>query len=116
MKRTIIIMITMIVMLISGIVYSQNTMSQASSEKGAIRSIDLPQIRIELKEGEGKVKTETYCNICHSVDYITMQPKFPRAQWTATVNKMIKVFGAPIQEADAGTIISYLSENYGTGK
>lgn len=116
MKRTTIAIIAMMLVLLSGIAYTQNVTPKASSREGAIRSLELPQIRIELKEGEGKVKTETYCNICHSVDYITMQPKFPRAQWTATVNKMIKVFGAPIQEEDAGTIISYLSENYGTGK
>jgi hypothetical protein len=105
----------MLVALLYGTAYAQDDASKASPSEGAIRSITIPSIRIELKEGEGRVKTETYCNICHSVDYITMQPKFPRTQWTATVNKMIKAFGAPIPPEDAGTIISYLSAMYGTG-
>jgi hypothetical protein len=44
-----------------------------------------------------------------------MQPAFPRATWTAEVNKMIKVMGAPINEEDAKTIINYLGTEYGTG-
>ena len=44
-----------------------------------------------------------------------MQPPFSRATWTAEVNKMIKVMGAPINEDDAKTIINYLVATYGTG-
>lgn len=80
-----------------------------------VTSINLPTIRTELKPGDGREKVEEFCNICHSVDYITMQPKLSNAQWTATVNKMIKVFGAPISETDAKVIINYLATNYGTG-
>jgi hypothetical protein len=78
-------------------------------------SIELPAIQIELKPGLGLDEVKTLCNICHSVDYITMQPAFPRATWTAEVNKMIKVMGAPINEEDAKTIINYLATEYGTG-
>jgi cytochrome c5 len=81
-----------------------------------VRSITLPQTQIELKAGEGKTKTEGFCAICHSLDYITMQPPFSRGQWTGTVNKMIKVFGAPIPDEEAGKIIDYLAGAYGTGK
>jgi sulfite dehydrogenase (cytochrome) subunit B len=115
MKGAMIAVITMLMALLFGTAYAQDAVSQASSREGTTRSITIPTVRIELKEGEGRVKTETYCNICHSVDYITMQPKFPRSQWTATVNKMIKTFGAPIPPEDAGTIITYLSTLYGTG-
>jgi cytochrome c5 len=115
MKRAMIAVIIMLVALLFGTAYAQDAASKAAPGEGAIHSITIPSIRIELKEGEGRVKTETYCNVCHSVDYITMQPKFPRTQWTATVNKMIKVFGAPIPPEDATTIISYLSAMYGTG-
>jgi hypothetical protein len=44
-----------------------------------------------------------------------MQPKFSKAQWTGTVNKMRKVMGAPINEDDAKKIIDYLTVQYGTG-
>jgi hypothetical protein len=115
MKRAMIAVITMLLALLYGTAYAQDAASKAAPSEGAIHTITIPSVRIELKEGEGRVKTETYCNICHSVDYITMQPKFLRTQWSATVNKMIKAFGAPIPPEDAGTIISYLSAVYGTG-
>ena len=80
-----------------------------------IKSIALPNISTELKAGEGKDKTSGLCNICHSLDYITMQPPFSRGQWTATVTKMIKVMGGPINDEDAKVIINYLVAQYGTG-
>ena len=114
MKKIIILMTTLV--LSTGLAYAQGGPSQkAETQTGTVRSITLPSIRIELMEGEGRVKAETFCNICHSTDYITTQPKFPRAQWTATVNKMIKVYGAPISEEDAKTIINYLVTHYSTG-
>jgi len=85
-------------------------------EKGTVHSMELPVIQTQLKSGPGLDKVSTLCNVCHSLDYITMQPPFPRATWTAEVNKMIKVMGAPINEEDAKTIIEYLASNYGTGK
>ena len=33
--------------------------------------------------------------------------------WEASITKMIKVFGAPISEADARAIHDYLKANYG---
>ncbi len=97
-------------LLTMGILYAQEP-----ARTNAVHSIELPVIDTTLKPGRGLDKTSTLCNICHSVDYITMQPPFPRAQWTATVNKMIKVMGAPINDQDAKTIIDYLAANYGTG-
>ncbi len=88
---------------------------QAEQSKSGVHSIELPVIQTELKPGPGLDKVTTLCNICHSVDYISMQPAFPRATWTAEVNKMIKVMGAPINEEDAKTIINYLAAQYGTG-
>lgn len=84
--------------------------------KDAVHSIELPKIPVALKVGDGKEITERFCGSCHSLDYITMQPPFSKAQWSATVNKMIKVMGAPIAEEDAKAIVNYLSAEYGTGK
>jgi cytochrome c5 len=53
------------------------------------------------------------CGICHSTDYIVMQPRGDAKQWDAVVTKMIKVFGAPINEADAKAIVEYLTAVYG---
>ncbi len=81
-----------------------------------IKTITLPVIQTQLEPGEGMDKAATICNICHSVDYITMQPKGSKAQWVATVNKMRKVMGAPMSDSDAEIIIKYLAAHYGTGK
>ena len=91
-----------------GTVYAEN--------QGTIHTLQLPVPSVQLKPGTGLDKVSTLCNICHSTDYITMQPKFPRGTWTAEVNKMIKVMGAPINDEDAKTIIDYLAANYGSGK
>jgi hypothetical protein len=38
-----------------------------------------------------------------------------RKMWQAEVDKMITVFGAPIEPNSAKTIVNYLMNNYGTG-
>ena len=69
---------------------------------------------IELKAGAGKEAVETNCASCHSLDYIQMNSPFMNGKvWEAEVNKMIKVFGAPIQDADAKLISDYLTATYG---
>jgi sulfite dehydrogenase (cytochrome) subunit B len=69
---------------------------------------------VQLKKGEGLDKVEGNCAACHSLDYVLMNSPFPSvAVWDATVTKMIKAFGAPIDEADAKVIADYLKKNYG---
>ena len=71
--------------------------------------------KVVLKEAPGKDKT-MQCIACHSVDYIPMNARFlNKAGWTAEVNKMINVFGAPIPKTDVETIATYLTQNYGVG-
>jgi hypothetical protein len=41
-------------------------------------------------------------------------PFLNAAGWSAEVTKMIKAFGAPIEDADAKVIADYLTKNYGT--
>ena len=69
---------------------------------------------IALVEGPGRDRTQAACTMCHSLDYILINSPFlDRAGWQKTVDKIIKVFGAPITPADAGEIVSYLDRNYG---
>jgi mono/diheme cytochrome c family protein len=69
---------------------------------------------IELKKAAGVDKVEANCSGCHSLDYIAMNSPFPSAAlWDAEVTKMIKAFGAPIEDADAKIIADYLKKNYG---
>jgi len=66
-----------------------------------------------LAPGAGADLTQRSCVLCHSTDYIVRQPRGGAGQWQAVVTKMIKVFGAPVTEADAKTIIDYLAHAYG---
>jgi mono/diheme cytochrome c family protein len=69
--------------------------------------------KVTLKDGPGKEKAQV-CVACHSLDYIPMNSRFlDKAGWTASVNKMINVFGAPIAKEDIDAIATYLAENYG---
>jgi mono/diheme cytochrome c family protein len=70
---------------------------------------------VALKQAPGLDKVESNCAACHSLDYIQMNSPFPSAAvWDATVTKMIKAFGAPIDDADAKVIADYLKKNYGS--
>jgi mono/diheme cytochrome c family protein len=70
--------------------------------------------RLELKDGPGRDKVEANCASCHSLDYILgNSPFMNRGVWEAEVTKMIKVYGAPIADADAKEIADYLAKNYG---
>jgi mono/diheme cytochrome c family protein len=68
---------------------------------------------IELKAAPGVDKVAASCASCHSLDYIRMNSPFlSSAQWDAEIAKMIRVMGAPIDEADAKEIADYLKKNY----
>lgn len=55
------------------------------------------------------------CAACHSLDYITTQPRGKGAQfWKDSVTKMIKVYGAAIDPEDADRIAAYLGKTYGS--
>ena len=70
---------------------------------------------VELKKAPGLETVEGNCGACHSLDYIQMNSPYPNAAlWDAEVTKMIKAFGAPINDADAAVIKSYLVKNYGS--
>jgi hypothetical protein len=69
--------------------------------------------KVVLKDAPGKEKL-MQCVACHSLDYIQMNSRFlDKAGWTASVNKMINVFGAPIPKEDVEPIADYLAQNYG---
>ncbi|HME30009.1 MAG TPA: cytochrome c [Pseudolabrys sp.] len=70
---------------------------------------------VQLKKAAGLEQVEANCQACHSLDYIPMNSPFPNAAlWDAEITKMIKAFGAPIDDADAKAIADYLKKNYGT--
>ena len=73
----------------------------------------LPGETASLRPGPGVEVAENNCKACHSADYLDIQPpKKGEAFWGAEVQKMIKVYHAPITEADAKTIADYLARTY----
>lgn len=68
---------------------------------------------IKLKPGAGLDKVEGNCAACHTLAYIPMNSPYLDAKgWDAEVGKMIKAYGAPIDDADAKAIAAYLAKNY----
>ena len=75
----------------------------------------LPGETAAFKAGANVEVVQNNCTACHSADYVKTQPrgeKFKKDFWTAEVTKMIKVYGAPIEEKDVGAIVEYLTANY----
>jgi sulfite dehydrogenase (cytochrome) subunit B len=80
--------------------------------KAEPRAYVLPPETVRLLPGPG-VEAAAPCTGCHSPDYIKTQPPGQgKAFWTATVNKMRKVFGAPVEEEDVAKVVDYLAATY----
>ena len=78
-------------------------------------SYALPDETATFKPGANLDVVQNNCTGCHSADYIQTQPrgaKFKKEFWQAEVTKMIKTYGAPIEDADVPKIVDYLSANY----
>jgi sulfite dehydrogenase (cytochrome) subunit B len=75
----------------------------------------LPDETAAFKPGPNLEVVQNNCTACHSADYINTQPrgeKFKKDFWAAEVTKMIKVYGAPIDDADVPKIVEYLAATY----
>jgi mono/diheme cytochrome c family protein len=69
---------------------------------------------VRLREGAGRDLVQANCLTCHSLDYIQMNSPFlDREGWQKSVDKMIKVMGAPIRAEAVGPIVDYLATAYG---
>jgi mono/diheme cytochrome c family protein len=78
-------------------------------------TFELPADTTQFKPGPHLDVVQGNCGACHSADYVQTQPtgpKFKKDFWQAEVTKMIKVYGAPIDEKDIPAIVEYLSTTY----
>jgi cytochrome c5 len=48
------------------------------------------------------------CLACHSAGMVLTQPQLSRVDWQAEVDKMRKIYKAPIADADVPAIVDYL--------
>ncbi|MBR0693539.1 cytochrome c [Bradyrhizobium lablabi] len=75
----------------------------------------LPDETVAFKPGPNLDVVQNNCTACHSADYVKTQPqgeKFKKDFWQAEVTKMIKVYGAPIEDGDVTKIVDYLAATY----
>ena len=88
----------------------RTTVAQPAAEtpSDTVRSIELPTFPPDLPDAPGRNAVVGSCTICHTPAYVTMQPPFARKAWEATVDKMRKVYGAPIPDAVVPEIVGYL--------
>jgi sulfite dehydrogenase (cytochrome) subunit B len=86
-----------------------------NSATAAPVSYTLPEETAAFKPGPNLEVVQNNCTGCHSADYIQTQPRGPKYKqdfWQAEVTKMIKLYGAPIDQADVGNIVDYLAATY----
>lgn len=122
--------IAVLTLLASATLYAQFNAGYYSSEpSGSIRQADVPSFPSgamydteayplfpqSLPPGVGVQEVQAYCNTCHSVRYITMQPPLPPDAWVAEVNKMTKTYGASIPDDALQRIVQYLQSNFCVG-
>ena len=92
------------------------TMPQPETTKQSVDGVyqvdTYPLYAPKLPPGEGRETIQGYCNMCHSVTYITMQPPLPATMWASEVFKMIDTYGALIPEDETKQIIAYLQSHY----
>jgi cytochrome c5 len=71
-------------------------------------SIALPEDTTMLPGGRGVETVTTNCLACHSPSMILTQPRLTRKAWEGEVEKMAKVYKAPIDQAAVPQIVDYL--------
>ena len=80
----------------------------------AERRIELPPETAAFKPGPGSEVAVGRCLVCHSADYVAIQPPLPKAFWKAGVLKMRDKYGADVPDAEVDPLVEYLASAYGT--
>ena len=76
--------------------------------------IEIPPETGAFKIGPGVELAQANCLICHSVEYVTSQPRLDRKFWEASVKKMREKYAAPIADEAVAALVDYLVATYGT--
>ncbi|MFK4727892.1 mono/diheme cytochrome c family protein [Bradyrhizobium niftali] len=102
MQRTVLLAISLAFAAVVGSAFAAPINYNTPDEVAAFK----PGPNLEVVQGN--------CSACHSADYVNTQPpmKDKKGFWQAEVTKMIKVYGAPIDDADVGKIVDYLATTY----
>ena len=71
-------------------------------------NVDLPAGDRMFPNGPGADVANDNCLACHSAGMVLNQPALSKAVWEAEVDKMRKVYKAPIDDKDVDAIVHYL--------
>jgi mono/diheme cytochrome c family protein len=73
-----------------------------------------PEKPVVLPKGAGVELVEAHCSACHSLDYVTTQPRGKGERfWAENVAKMIDTHGAEIPPGDVKAVVAYLGRTFG---
>lgn len=96
-----------LLMIVIGMSAGETTWAEPLSNSPA-SSITLPSDPIHYQQAPGSDIASSYCLICHSAEYVYMQPPHHQETWTNIVHKMKSAFGCPIPEEQISPLVSYL--------
>jgi hypothetical protein len=71
-------------------------------------SVDFPDPGNLFSGGKAADAINNNCLACHSAGMVLTQPHLSSADWQAEIDKMRKVYKAPITEIDVPAIVDYL--------
>ena len=71
-------------------------------------AVSLPTDPVPFQPGSGSHLASGYCLICHSAEYVYMQPLHEKETWSRIVHKMKQVFGCPIPDKQIPVLVKYL--------
>ena len=91
-----------------------DTKHAPSSRPMGVVTVEMPgDLHFNFKQGPGMTLVASSCLTCHSSAYVSSQPRLDKEHWLGEVNKMRKVYGAQISDADTEKIAAYLTTEYG---
>jgi predicted secreted protein len=95
------------------LVLGAGALAAAASARPREYQLPADTVPAALAGAQGEVIVNN-CMGCHSLDYIATQPRGKGAQfWRDAVNKMINVYGAPVDPADVDALTAALQQAHG---
>jgi len=95
-----------------GLLFAAGLLVAGTLVHGA-EKLALPPDNPGFKAGPGSEIAMVQCVLCHSADYVSTQPRLPRAAWKANVLKMRDKYGAPLPDDKVEALVDYLVKTYG---
>jgi sulfite dehydrogenase (cytochrome) subunit B len=95
------------------LVLSAGALAAAASARPRDYQLPVDNVPTALAGPEGELIVNN-CMSCHSLDYISTQPRGKGPQfWRDAVNKMMNVYGAPVDPADVNALTEALQQTQG---